>query len=64
MTPSIEIIVSPVGQTTVQTKGFVGSVCRDASRLLELALGQPAGERLTAEFYLTSHEKLIRVERL
>ena len=34
----IEIIVSPTGETNVQTKGFAGSSCRDASAFLEKAL--------------------------
>ena len=46
----IEITVSPTGQTSVQTKGFVGGECRDASRFLEEALGQRVSESLTAEF--------------
>jgi len=37
----------------VQTKGFVGGTCRDASKLIEQALGQKAGELMTAEFYQT-----------
>jgi len=48
---TIEIIVTPKGETTVTTKGFVGSSCRDASKFLESALGQRVGETLTAEFH-------------
>lgn len=48
---TIEIMVSPTGATTVQTKGFVGSSCREASRFLEQALGTQASERLTPEFH-------------
>lgn len=51
MTKTIEIIVSPTGETMVQTKGFAGSSCRDASRFIEEALGQRKGEQLTPEFY-------------
>ncbi|WP_166822369.1 DUF2997 domain-containing protein [Thalassoroseus pseudoceratinae] len=47
----IEITVSPNGQTTVETQGFVGPVCRDASRFLERALGKPTNETLKAEFH-------------
>ena len=47
----IRVIVSPRGETGVETKGFAGSECREASRFLEQALGQPTGEQLTAEFY-------------
>ena len=47
----IEITVSSTGQTNVQTKGFVGGECRDASRFMEEALGQRVSETLTAEFH-------------
>ena len=48
---TIEIVVSPTGEATVQTRGFAGPSCRDASRFLEQALGERAGEHLTSEFY-------------
>jgi len=51
MSKTIEIIVSPKGETTVKTKGFAGASCRDASKFIEQALGQRTGERLTAEFH-------------
>lgn len=51
MSKQIEIIVTPEGKTTVQTLGFVGSSCRDASRFIEQALGQRVAENLTAEFH-------------
>ncbi len=51
---TIEITVSPAGQTTVQTRGFAGASCRDASRFIEQALGQRTGEQLTAEFHQTA----------
>ena len=48
---TIEIIVSPKGETSVQTKGFAGGECRQASELIEKALGQRTNETLTAEFH-------------
>ena len=48
---SIEIIVSPAGETRVETKGFTGAGCREASEFLEKALGQRTSEQLTPEFY-------------
>ena len=50
-TQIIEVIVSPTGQTRVQTKGFSGASCREASKSLEEALGHSIHEQLTAEFY-------------
>ncbi|WP_417746729.1 DUF2997 domain-containing protein [Rosistilla oblonga] len=51
MSKTIEIVVTPTGQTQVQTKGFVGSECRQASRFIELALGKRTDEELTTEFH-------------
>ena len=48
---TIEIIVAPNGQTSVQTKGFTGSECRQASEFIETALGRQSHEQLTNEFY-------------
>ena len=47
----IEITISPIGETKVETKGFSGGECRDASRFVEQALGQRTAEQLTGEFY-------------
>jgi len=47
----IEITISPTGETTVQTKGFAGSSCRDATRALEKALGLVQSDQFTAEMY-------------
>jgi hypothetical protein len=49
---TIEITVSQKGDTKVETKGFSGAECRDASKFIEQALGQRADEQLTAEFHL------------
>ena len=51
MSKIIEITIGPKGETTVQTKGFSGTECRDASRFVEQALGQRTAEQLTGEFY-------------
>ena len=48
---TIEIIVTSKGETTVTTRGFTGSSCRDASKFIEQALGQQTSETLTAEFH-------------
>jgi hypothetical protein len=50
---TIEIIVSPTGQVTVQTKGFSGAGCQEASRFLEQALGARLSDERTAEYYHT-----------
>jgi len=50
---TIELVVSPSGETKLETKGFAGDGCRQASAFLEQALGvtqtdQPTAEALTA----------------
>lgn len=57
---SIEITVSSDGSSKIETHGFVGGECRDASRFLELALGQRQSERLTTDFY---HEAVTESNR-
>lgn len=59
---TIEVTVSPTGETKVETKGFAGPACREASRLLEAALGRVASERLTAEFYADASAEVRRHE--
>jgi Protein of unknown function (DUF2997) len=48
---TIEITISPKGESKVETKGFSGGECREASRFVEQALGQRTAETLTTEFY-------------
>jgi hypothetical protein len=52
MSPSLEVLVKPDGQLTIETHGIPGNPCRQASLFLEQALGQTTVEMLTAEFYL------------
>ena len=47
----IEITISPEGQTRLETRGFSGATCQEASRLLERALGSATAEQLTSEYY-------------
>ena len=48
---TIEIVVDQRGEARLQTMGFAGASCRDASRLLEQALGDVASDTPTAEMY-------------
>jgi hypothetical protein len=53
----IEVIVSPKGESVVQTKGFAGSDCQQASKYIEEALGITTGERKTAEYFASSENE-------
>ncbi|MBC8290344.1 MAG: DUF2997 domain-containing protein, partial [Planctomycetes bacterium] len=45
------------GQTRVETKGFAGSECRQASQFIERALGQLTDELIKPEFHQTSSSR-------
>jgi hypothetical protein len=47
---TIEIIIAPNGQSKVETKGFTGSECREASRFVEQAIGQQTNESSNLSF--------------
>jgi hypothetical protein len=51
MSRIIEVVVSPTGEATVQTRGYAGADCLQASRFLEQALGLTTDDRKTVEFY-------------
>ena len=48
---TIEVIVSRDGSSRVETHGFAGTQCKEASQFLEQALGLKQKENLTADFY-------------
>jgi hypothetical protein len=54
---TIEITVDPRGRTQVETRGFTGGSCREASRFIEEALGQRTAEQLTAAFYVAQEAR-------
>jgi hypothetical protein len=49
----IEVLVSPKGETTLQTKGYSGGDCLSASKFLEDALGTKTQDQKNTEFYQT-----------
>jgi len=50
----IEIIVSLQGETRLETKGFTGASCQDASRFIESALGEKLSDQPATERYQVS----------
>jgi hypothetical protein len=48
---TIEVIVDRAGEARLQTQGYAGSSCRDASKLLEQALGAVRSDTPTSEMY-------------
>jgi hypothetical protein len=53
----IEVVVSPTGEATVQTKGYAGADCLQASNALEQALGVTTADHKTEEYYCTASEQ-------
>ena len=50
---TIEIIISPAGEARLQTRGFTGSTCQEASKIIQSALGAMESDQKTAEFHTT-----------
>ncbi len=48
---TIEIIVSSTGDVRVESRGYHGRDCLEATKQLEAALGAKQCDQLTAEFY-------------
>lgn len=51
MQEQIIVIIAPDGSTKVETKGFQGSSCKDASAFIEKALGVKESETLKPEYH-------------
>jgi hypothetical protein len=47
----IQIIIDPAGQTHIETQGFAGASCREASKRLEEAMGIVKSDTPTVELY-------------
>jgi hypothetical protein len=54
---TISITVAPDGTSRVETSGFAGSECREASRFAVQALGNTLSEQLKPEFHQTTTTK-------
>ena len=61
MTKTIFITVNSSGQTQIETKGFAGRDCLEASHCLETALGKQTSTRLTPEFYQLAQQQTSKI---
>ena len=52
---TITLIVAPGGKTTVETHGFDGQSCTDASKFLETALGRKTEQQFNSEYFVTNN---------
>lgn len=51
MKQSIEIIIAPTGEITIDAVGFKGADCEKATKFLEEALGVIGGRTRKADYY-------------
>ena len=51
MKPTIEIIIGPTGEITIDAVGFKGADCEKAMKFLEEALGVIGGRTRKADYY-------------
>lgn len=51
MSEQIIVVFRPDGTTSVETKGYVGASCKDASAFIEKALGKVESEKLKPEYH-------------
>jgi len=62
MKRSIEILIAPDGQLTIDAIGFKGADCEQATKFLEQALGVTAVKRRKPEWHQTNRRQ--RQQRL
>ncbi len=58
MEPTIDVIISPTGETKIETHGFAGPACQQATQALEAALGLRQSETLTAEYHQPAQQQV------
>lgn len=56
--PEIKVTVDQLGGTVVETEGFQGKECMEATKQLKRALGKVTGEKKTKEFHQTAKRQL------
>lgn len=49
---TITIVISPDGRTKVETYGYTGPACQNASKFIEEALGQKTAEQFKTPYFL------------
>ena len=52
---TLEIIISPTGQTRITARGYSGTACKAATRDLEKALGFVQSDTPTSDMYQTNN---------
>jgi hypothetical protein len=55
--PRIIIDYGPSGEIEVKTEGFKGAKCREATKMIEAALGATVSDEATSEMYETENTR-------
>ena len=64
MNQTITLTISPKGGTKVETSGFTGQSCQDASKFIETALGRKTTEQFKPEYFLDEKTNLQHKEKV
>ena len=56
MKRSIEILIAPDGQLTIEAVGFKGADCDQATKFLETALGLTAAKQRKPEYHQSTRQ--------
>jgi hypothetical protein len=48
---TIEVLIAPTGEATLQTRGYTGADCLRASKWLERSLGIATADQKTPEYF-------------
>ena len=51
MSRSIQVVVGPTGEVTIEAAGFKGQACEKATAALEAALGVVKGRKKKPDYY-------------
>lgn len=57
---TIEIIITPEGETKIEAKGYVGVDCEAATRALEQALGKAGKRKLKPERFNQTNRQAVK----
>lgn len=57
---TIEILINPSGQLTINAAGFQGADCEKATAFLEQALGQLANKQRKPEYFRKTCHKTVQ----
>lgn len=55
---SIDVIIAPTGETTIEAVGYTGKTCTEATKFLTKALGKISKEVKTADYHKPAQTRI------